>query len=57
MRAAHGARVVEACPIVQAKHSKSVGLFVGSAAIFERAGFSVVAERKIGRPLMRKVLA
>lgn len=52
-----GARVVEACPIEKAKHSKSAGLFVGSAAIFARAGFDVVAERKPGRPLMRKVLA
>lgn len=54
---AHGARVVEACPIVQAKHSKSVGLFVGAASTFERAGFAFAAERKAGRPLMRKVLA
>jgi predicted GNAT family acetyltransferase len=53
---AQGARVVEACPIVRAKHSKSVGMFVGSAAIFEKAGFVVVAERKAGRPLMRKLL-
>jgi predicted GNAT family acetyltransferase len=52
----NGARIVEACPIARAKHSKSPGLFVGSVAIFERAGFKVVAERKPGRPLMRKVL-
>ncbi|OCW56731.1 GNAT family N-acetyltransferase [Hoeflea olei] len=53
----NGARAVEACPIRQASQSKSVGLFVGSAAVFEKAGFETVAERKPGRPLMRKVMA
>tara|TARA_R110002020_G_scaffold3124_3_gene14342 strand:+ start:4981 stop:5559 length:579 start_codon:yes stop_codon:yes gene_type:complete len=53
---ANGARVVEACPMLKAKQSKSVGLFVGSVSIFEKAGFTTVIERKIGRPLMRRVL-
>ncbi|MBV6652084.1 MAG: GNAT family N-acetyltransferase, partial [Hoeflea sp.] len=53
----NGARIVEACPIEKAKHSRSVGLFVGSVAVFEQAGFEPVSERKPGRPLMRKVLA
>jgi GNAT superfamily N-acetyltransferase len=54
--ASSGARIVEACPIARAKHSRSPGLFTGSVAVFQKAGFSVVAERKPGRPLMRKVL-
>jgi GNAT superfamily N-acetyltransferase len=48
-----GARLLEVCPMVQAKNSRSLGLFVGSARVFEKAGFRVVAERKPGRPLMR----
>lgn len=48
-----GARILEACPMRRAKASKSVGLFVGSQRVFERAGFVPVAERKPGRPLMR----
>ena len=53
----NGARIVEACPIEKAKHSKSVGLLVGSVSVFEKAGFQIAAERKSGRPLMRKILA
>ena len=52
----NGARAVEACPIDRTKQSKSVGLYVGSTRIFEAAGFSEVARRKDGRPLMRLVL-
>jgi predicted GNAT family acetyltransferase len=48
-----GARIVEGCPIERTKQSKSVGLYVGSQRIFEAAGFSEVAKRKDGRPLMR----
>ncbi len=48
-----GARLLEACPINQSKDSRSVGLFVGSTRVFERAGFERIAERKAGRPLMR----
>ncbi|PWW04285.1 acetyltransferase (GNAT) family protein [Hoeflea marina] len=54
--ARHGARVVEACPMRKAKQSKSIGLFVGSVSVFVKAGFEIVAERKDGRPLMRKVI-
>ncbi|GAB5505712.1 MAG: GNAT family N-acetyltransferase [Rhizobiaceae bacterium] len=48
-----GARLLEVCPMREAKTSRSIGLFVGSQRVFEKAGFSVVAERKAGRPLMR----
>ncbi len=51
-----GARLLEGCPIERTKQSKSVGLYVGSQRIFEAAGFSEVAKRKDGRPLMRLVL-
>lgn len=54
--AAQGARVVEACPIDHSKDSRSVGLFVGSTRVFEKAGFACVATRKVGRPLMRFAL-
>lgn len=49
----NGAHVLEACPIDRTKQSKSVGLYVGSTRIFEAAGFSEVARRKDGRPLMQ----
>lgn len=49
----NGASVVEACPMTHAKHSKSVGLFVGAESIFRKYGFQNVACRKEGRPFMR----
>lgn len=52
----NGARVLEACPMDEAKQAGSVGLFVGSTRVFEKAGFEQVALRKPGRPLMRLVL-
>ena len=52
----NGARFVEACPIDRSKSSRSVGLFVGSTRVFEKAGFSKLVERKAGRPLMRYAL-
>lgn len=52
----NGARVLEACPMDAAKQAKSVGLFVGSTRVFEKAGFEHVALRKQGRPLMRLAL-
>lgn len=52
----NGARTLEACPMDQSKDSRSVGLFVGSTRVFEKAGFAVAATRKPGRPLMRLVL-
>lgn len=51
-----GARFLEACPMTRSKDSRSIGLFVGSARVFEKAGFDVVTERKAGRPLMRLTL-
>ncbi len=51
-----GARWVEACPMDQSKSARSIGLFVGSTRVFEKAGFSRMVERKPGRPLMRYVL-
>ena len=35
----NGARFVEACPMDQSKDSRSIGLFVGSTRVFEKAGF------------------
>lgn len=49
----NGARYVEACPIDQSKDSRSIGLFVGSTRVFDKAGFERLLERKAGRPLMR----
>jgi hypothetical protein len=40
----------------QLRDKQSLGLFVGSTRVFEKAGFSRMAERKPGRPLMRRVL-
>lgn len=51
----HGARLIDACPMLKAKRSGSIGLYVGSVSVFAKAGYEVVAERKEGRPLMRKV--
>lgn len=50
---ANGARLLEACPMDHAKQAKSVGLFVGSTRVFEKAGFGEAVLRKPGRPLMR----
>ncbi len=50
---ASGARVLEACPMEEARTSGSIGLFVGSARVFRRAGFAEVAQRQPGRPLLR----
>ena len=47
---AQGARCVDACPIDQSRDSRSVGLFVGSTRVFEKAGFVKLAERKNGPP-------
>jgi hypothetical protein len=51
-----GARFLEASPMDKAKQSKSIGLFVGSTRVFEKAGFKTLITRKEGRPLMRLVL-
>jgi GNAT superfamily N-acetyltransferase len=50
---AGGARCLDACPIDHTKQAKSVTLCIGSTAIFDAAGFEMVARRKDGRPLMR----
>ena len=50
------ARLVDACAMDQSRDKQSLGLFVGSTRVFEKAGFSRMAERKPGRPLMRRVL-
>ncbi len=52
----NGARCVEACPMDQSRDSRSIGLFVGSTRVFEKAGFERMVERKAGRPLMRRAL-
>ena len=49
----NGARRLEACPIDLSRDSRSLGLFVGSTRVFEKAGFAPAATRKAGRPLMR----
>ena len=49
----NGPLLVEACPIAQSKDPRSIGLFVGSARVFENSGFTTMVERKVGRPLMR----
>lgn len=48
-----GARRLEACPIDLSRDSRSLGLFVGSTRVFEKAGFAPAVRRKPGRPLMR----
>ncbi|OQM75826.1 GNAT family N-acetyltransferase [Manganibacter manganicus] len=52
----NGARLLEASPMDQSRDSRSVGLYVGSSRVFEKAGFERIAERKAGRPLMRLAL-
>lgn len=51
-----GARMLEACPVRSEARTSSAKLYVGTAMVFERAGFHTVAERKRDRPLMRLVL-
>lgn len=48
-----GARRLEACPIDLSRDSRSIGLYVGSTRVFEKAGFTRVVTRKAGRPLVR----
>lgn len=52
----HGARLLEAAPMVHSRQSKAIGLFVGPARTFQKAGFQTVAAVKDGRPLMRLAL-
>jgi predicted GNAT family acetyltransferase len=50
---ASGASRIEACPMDLSRDSRSLGLFVGSTRVFEKAGFAPAVIRKPGRPLMR----
>ena len=50
---ASGASRIEACPMDLSRDSRSLGLFVGSTRVFEKAGFASAVTRKPGRPLMR----
>ncbi len=51
------ARLVEACPIDQSNSSHSVGLFVGSTRVFEKAGFRARrAQRRAGRWMRQRAL-
>jgi GNAT superfamily N-acetyltransferase len=52
----NGARRLDACPIRFSKDGRGTGMFVGSARVFDHAGFETVVERKPGRPLMRLTL-
>jgi predicted GNAT family acetyltransferase len=49
----NAARCLDACPIDQSRDTRSLGLFVGSTRVFEKAGFTRAVIRKPGRPLMR----
>ncbi|MEZ6023396.1 MAG: GNAT family N-acetyltransferase [Hyphomonadaceae bacterium] len=49
----HGARLLEACPVEPEGRMDTASLYVGHAAVFERAKFKEVARRKQNRPLMR----
>ena len=44
----NGARRLEACPIDLSRDSRSLGLFVGSTRVFEKAGFAPAVTRKAG---------
>lgn len=52
----HGARMIEAAPMIHSKQPKSIALFVGPGPAFLKAGFHEVACRKENRPLMRLML-
>jgi predicted GNAT family acetyltransferase len=52
----NGARSLDSCPIRLSKDGRGTGMFVGSARVFDRAGFATLIERKPGRPLMRRAL-
>lgn len=50
---ARGAKRVEACPMQRSATSNVMSLYVGSAPVFVKAGFTEVARRIPNRPLMR----
>jgi len=49
----NGARLLDACPMEMSRDASSVGLFVGSKRVFDKAGFVVVKRKTTNRPLMR----
>ncbi|WP_274629239.1 GNAT family N-acetyltransferase [Arvimicrobium flavum] len=49
----NGARLLDACPMELSRDASSVGLFVGSKRVFDRAGFVEVNRKTNNRPLMR----
>jgi GNAT superfamily N-acetyltransferase len=51
-----GARILEAYPVDRRGSARDVSLWFGTCAMFEDAGFTVVARRKPARPVMRKQL-
>ena len=51
-----GVRLLEAYPVDRRGAARDDSLWFGTRAMFEDAGFSVVARRKPGRPVMRKAL-
>ena len=55
--ASDGAPALEAYPVDTAAPAHSGNLFPGTAAVFARHGFQVVARRKPDRPVMRRNLS
>jgi len=51
-----GARWLEAYPVDRSKRSPDESMWFGCKAMYDRAGFSEVARRKLTRPVMRKTL-
>ena len=47
---ASGASRIEACPMDLSRDSRSLGLFVGSTRVFEKAGFAPAVTRKAWPP-------
>lgn len=54
---AHGARVLDACPVDVEDKRPSANLYHGVASTFRKAGFKEVARRRDDRPLMRLELS
>ena len=54
LAAASGAPAIEAYPVDTAMTAHTGNLYTGTASIFARRGFQVVARRKPDRPIMRK---
>ncbi|MEE2690380.1 MAG: GNAT family N-acetyltransferase [Pseudomonadota bacterium] len=49
-----GARAIDACPVEAGDEARpAVSLYHGTAAMFQRAGFTEIARRRDDRPLMR----